>query len=48
MYLISPHAGQRYLDGSEEHTSQEPGILFCRPGSYHRHGVPHAWHINAP
>lgn len=27
-YLMSPHVGHRYLDGSVEHTSQEPGILF--------------------
>lgn len=25
---MSPHVGHRYLDGSVEHTSQEPGILF--------------------
>lgn len=24
---MSSHVGQRYLDGSEEHTSQEPGIF---------------------
>jgi hypothetical protein len=27
-YLISPHVGQRYLERSKEHTSQEPGIFF--------------------
>lgn len=48
LYLMSPHAGQRYFEGSEEHTSQEPGILLGKPGSYMKHGSHHTWHVDAP
>jgi hypothetical protein len=47
-YLINAQIGHRYLDGSEEHTSQGPGIFWLdKSGRYDlmpvRHIHPASW-----